>query len=193
MLQSRTEPWRRLLVYNTLRVLPSAWASTSAENFSLLPRLSTSGLGSGRLVSECTVFNGNQPAVAHRDGFTVYLPATFSYKAVDATMVFLDTREVAGVQVTIPRKHREKQRKPFFKEVGSKFFHDKTPWCSTSSSSWKMRGPDREVVPEGETNSGQEGEKIYCPEYEPKTPFRSEIAAKKSGISWRLRGPTSRQ
>ncbi|KAA8906952.1 hypothetical protein FN846DRAFT_918946 [Sphaerosporella brunnea] len=132
-------------------------------------------------------FYGSEPVVDPRDGFTIYVPLTINYKAVDAVMVFLDNTKkevtVAGVQITISQNHRQTEE-DFFKDGAwwRQIFHGHTV---VFKFLWLMEDRDKrkpmEVVPEKKRTLAKR-EIIACPEFERRhisiKDFSKEIADK---------------
>jgi hypothetical protein len=63
-------------------------------------------------------FPASQPEIEGDEGFTIYIPQAFNFRAVDALLVHVDTstREaiVVGVQITIAKYHSESEE-PFMR------------------------------------------------------------------------------
>lgn len=69
------------------------------------------------------VFQGSRPHISHKVGFSLYIPTSFNFRAVDAVMVSLnETRTeavVVGVQITLSNKHSDSE---------ARFLHDWQWW-----------------------------------------------------------------
>ncbi|KAA8906948.1 hypothetical protein FN846DRAFT_918945 [Sphaerosporella brunnea] len=132
-------------------------------------------------------FNGSQPVVDPRDGFTFYVPLTINYKAVDAVMVFLDSTQKEGDGGWSSNNDLLKlsATEEAFLKVGAwsrQIFHGQTV---VFRFLWLMEDRDKrkpmEVVP-GKKRTLAKREIIACPEFERRhisiKDFNKEIADK---------------